>query len=184
MANGSEYELRLKAVLDTADVQQKLQQLRGGQGAQGGNGGAQAGSGGASFSNLGGLSQTMAKLNQGMAALRQSIDRLSGRVFSGPQPSRPIGGGLAYFQQARPPTPRGMEEALGQQLIFQRLKQNSIERSNPALFSEDLIRESLKEKYQAKTINSYLTGYRKIIESVSGQFIQPNGKLQSAPPPS
>lgn len=83
MANGSEYELRLKAVLDTADVQQKLQQLRGGQGAQGGNGGAQAGSGGASFSNLGGLSQTMAKLNQGMAALRQSIDRLSGRLQFG-----------------------------------------------------------------------------------------------------
>ena len=78
MANGSEYELRLKAVLDTADVQQKLQQLRGGQ-AQGPMGSQSQVGGVAQQGNLGGLSQTLSKLNTGITQLRQSIDRLNGR---------------------------------------------------------------------------------------------------------
>jgi len=74
----TEATLRLKAVLDTTEVQQKLQQLRGGQ-AQGPMGSQPPAGIAAQQGNLGGLSQTLSKLNTSITQLRQSIDRLNGR---------------------------------------------------------------------------------------------------------
>ena len=62
----SEYTLQLKAMLDTSDVQQKLNQLKQQQGASGGNGGL----------GNGGIQQALQRLNTTLTNLQRSIDKL------------------------------------------------------------------------------------------------------------
>lgn len=78
----SEYSIRMKAVLDTSEVQQSIDKLRG---QQGKGGGGQAGGG------LGSLQHTLNRLNTTLQQLQQAIQRLNGRT--GGDPSATVGSG-------------------------------------------------------------------------------------------
>lgn len=65
----SEYSLNLKAVLDTSDVQQKLNQLKQQQASSGSNGGL----------GNGGIQQVLQRLNTTLTNLQRSIDKLAGQ---------------------------------------------------------------------------------------------------------
>lgn len=72
----SQYNLELKATLDTAQVQQELQRLRSAQAASGSGenrGGGAAGAGG----NFQRLDASLARLNQSIANLQRSIDQMN-----------------------------------------------------------------------------------------------------------
>lgn len=70
----SEYTLRLKAALDTSEVQQELSKLRStSAGGPAGRGGASA----AATSNLGSLGTTLTKINTTLAQLNQTLSRMA-----------------------------------------------------------------------------------------------------------
>ena len=79
MANGSEYRLNLKAVLDTSQVQQELDKLkRAQQGGGGGGGGQSSAAGGERFgANFSKLDQTLQRLNQSVQRLQRSVEQLN-----------------------------------------------------------------------------------------------------------
>ena len=96
MANGSEYRLNLKAVLDTSQVQQELDKLKRAQQAEhGGGGGGSPAAGGEKFpANFSRLDQTLQRLNQSVQRLQRSVDQL-GRGFKQAQQAAPAPGGRA-----------------------------------------------------------------------------------------
>ena len=93
MANGSEYKLNLKAVLDTSQVQQELDKLKRARQAEYGGGGGSSAAGGEKFpGNFSRLDQTLQRLNQSVQRLQRSVDQL-GRGFKQAQQAQPAMGG-------------------------------------------------------------------------------------------
>ena len=92
MANGSEYRLNLKAVLDTSQVQQELDKLKRAQQAEHGGGGSPAAGGEKFAGNFSRLDQTLQRLNQSVQRLQRSVDQL-GRGFKQAQQAAPAPGG-------------------------------------------------------------------------------------------
>ena len=109
----SEYTLQLKAVLDTSDVQNKLNQLRNQQkqalGGQNQNGGMIS-------PNLGGLNGVLNRLNTTLTQLNRAISQLTGgqnirqtngRGFNGPM----------MFNSSKPVSPVGVASELYSTLV-------------------------------------------------------------------
>ena len=74
----SQYELQLKATLDTSDVQQKLQQLRQSQRQEGNN---------SYSSSTAGFNQAFAKIDTAIKSLQKSIDKLAASLARTSSPS-------------------------------------------------------------------------------------------------
>lgn len=70
----SEYTLRLKAALDTSEVQQELSKLRS---TSAGGPAGKAGASAAATSNLGSLGTTLTRINTTLAQLNQTLSRMA-----------------------------------------------------------------------------------------------------------
>lgn len=77
MSNGNDYQLRLRATLDTTQVQQELKKLRAAQTMAFDQGGSGTNKGLQGVSNMQKIEVQLTKLNSSIAGLQQAIERLS-----------------------------------------------------------------------------------------------------------